>query len=70
MLLKRVVTPPPRGGTGTMSGIGHQSTGAIEFLADVSSSLPDALRGPLGLTGTAGGCGTALRRLFDTSMAG
>ena len=30
----------------------------VEFLADVSSSLLDALRGPLGLTGTKEGCGT------------
>ncbi|WP_188967651.1 (2Fe-2S)-binding protein [Neoroseomonas lacus] len=30
----------------------------VEFLADVSSTLLDALRGSLGLTGTKEGCGT------------
>jgi carbon-monoxide dehydrogenase small subunit len=30
----------------------------VEFLADAGASLLDALRGPLGLTGTKEGCGT------------
>ena len=30
----------------------------VEFLCDASSSMLDALRGPLGLTGTKEGCGT------------
>ena len=30
----------------------------VEFLCDASASMLDALRGPLGLTGTKEGCGT------------